>query len=242
MNKKSVFRQKYCRVMTLAICIIRTILLYILVIAAMRIMGKRQVGELQPTDLVITILISELASVPMQDFGIPILYGIIPILTLICAEILTSFLCIKSVRLRNLLSGHTISIIKNGVVQQRNMREMRLSTDDLMREMRIHNVSSLSDVAYAQMETNGHMTVILKPDFAPSTAGMIGVHPSPTGYPVVLISDGRLINENLSLCEKTLDWLLEQLKEHGVSFIRDVFLFTLDDFGNTAFIPKEMSK
>lgn len=148
---------------------IRTIILYFTVIFAMRVMGKRQIGELQPSELVVTIMISELASIPMQNTGIPLLSGIIPIITLVIAEITLSFFGMKSKPLRKILEGTPNIIIKNGKIDKAEMEKLRMTDDDLMEEMRLCSCTNIAEVEYGIVETNGKFSLILKKDHRPYT-------------------------------------------------------------------------
>ena len=151
------------------ISFIRTIILYITVIIAMRVMGKRQIGELQPSELVVTIMISELASIPMQSTGIPIFAGVVPILTLMVAEVSLSFLSMKSKAARKILVGTPSVIIKNGKIDTAEMEKLRINDDDLMEELRLCSCNNITDVEYGIVETNGKLSVILKRERQPYT-------------------------------------------------------------------------
>ena len=141
----------------MSVSLIRTLILYVAVIAAMRLMGKRQIGELEPSDLVITILISELAAIPMQDLGVPLTAGIIPIAALISIEILVSFLCLKSRRVRRLVNGRGAIIIRSGKLDRHKMSQLRITTDEVMEALRQNNIFSVADVKYGVIEPNGQL-------------------------------------------------------------------------------------
>lgn len=226
-------------VIKLSIAFLRTLLLYVAIVVALRIMGKRQIGEMQPTELVITFLISELASVPMQDFGIPLLSGLIPIFTLISAEILLSFCELKWMPVRRMLNGNPMIIIEHGKLLEKKLRNMRLSIDEVMEQLRIHNISDPSQIRFALVETNGQLSFVLEPSAMPVTAQMMHLSPTPTGVPVVIISDGRLIAHNLTQMNKDQRWLEQQLRKQNVKTIRDVFLMTLDECDNIFLQKKE---
>ncbi|MDR0931383.1 MAG: DUF421 domain-containing protein [Clostridiales bacterium] len=137
----------------------RTVILYVLVIIAMRIMGKRQIGELQPSELVVTIMISDLASIPMQTSGVPILAGVIPILTLVVAEIMLSFIALKFPKMRKVISGEISVVVHNGKINHNEMEKLRMNMDDLMEELRLANCPNVKDVQLAMVETNGKLSV-----------------------------------------------------------------------------------
>lgn len=216
----------------MAVSFIRTLILYLCVVIALRLMGKRQIGELQPSELVVTILVSELAAIPMQDFGIPILSGIIPMVTLVSVEILISFFCLKSLRLRRLINGNPCIIIKNGKLDERKLREMRLTVDEVLEQLRLSNIESVADLKTAIIETNGQLSYVLKKDARPVTAKMLSLTPDDSGIPLILICDGRIMTKNLETLNKTEDWLNKQLRQHGISSPRDVLIMTLDDSDN----------
>lgn len=154
---------------------LRTVILYLAIIVAVRLMGKRQVGEMQPAELVITILVSAVASVPMQDLDIPLAHGLVPVFTLIAAEVLVSALTLKCIPLRRLLSGKPVPVIRNGCIVQSALRKLRLSVDDLLEDLRLNGVFDLRQVAFAQIETNGQLSVLLQGAETPATAGQLGV-------------------------------------------------------------------
>ncbi|MBE7030933.1 MAG: DUF421 domain-containing protein [Ruminococcaceae bacterium] len=214
------------------ISFLRTIILYLLVIAAIRLMGKRQIGELQPSELVVAIMISDLASVPMSDIAIPLSNGIIPILTLIIAEVLLSFLSLKSETVRNLLTGKPSIVIRNGVIDQKEMRKSRYNLEDLMEELRLKDYIALSDIFMAILETNGELTVIPKSDKRPLKAEDFQIRTPQETLPHVIISDGKLRKEHLKEAGKDENWVKKQIAHHGASDIRQVFIMTVDNEQN----------
>ena len=152
--------------------LIRTLILYFVIIFSMRFMGKRQVGEMQPAELVITILISAVASVPMQDIELPLVHGIIPIITLVSAEVIISTLSLKHPKLRKLISGSPITIIRDGNIDQKAMQTLRITIDDLLEDLRLKDVYDLRTVRLAQMETNGRLSVMINSaDLPPCAKG-----------------------------------------------------------------------
>ena len=148
----------------MTISFVRTLLLYVLILIAVRLMGKRQISELQTSELVVTLLISDIAAIPMQDTGQPLSSGVIPIAVLVMCEIALSVFMLKNMRFRRFVCGKPIVVIDDGKIDQRAMRALRMSTEDLSEQLRQRNVFSLQDVAYAIIETNGKMSVIKKPD------------------------------------------------------------------------------
>jgi uncharacterized membrane protein YcaP (DUF421 family) len=227
--------------MEMTISFIRTLLLYAVVILAVRLMGKRQISELQTSELVVMLLISDIASIPMQDSGQPLVSGLIPIAALVMFEIVISVLMLKSTKFRKLICGRPIIVINNGVVQQNEMRRLRMSTEDLCEQLRQKNVFSIQDVAYAIVETNGKLSVIKKPDKEQPTAGMLAVALPDTGIETVVISDGVISQFSLQLCGKTTEWLYGVLKGQHLA-VRDIFLMTANTKGDFFIVKKEGGK
>ena len=176
----------------MVIAFIRTIFLYLLIIVGIRLVGKRQVGELERSELVLALLIADLAAVPMQDFGIPLLTGVIPILTLLCITMIISVLSMKSVSFRALLCGRPSIIVENGKLHQREMIKNRFTVDELMEELRMKGITDITTVKYAILETNGQISVLPFSDQKPPIAKDMNVAPQAAGLPLVMINDGRI--------------------------------------------------
>ena len=219
----------------------RTVILYLLVIVALRLMGKRQIGDMQPSELVITLLISEIAAIPLQDINQPVASGIIAILMLVVLEILLSVLGMKSFFIRKALSGRSAVIIKNGEIDQHAMRRVRLTVIDLIELLRGQSVFDISTVAYAVLEVNGNLSVLLKGDARQVTAGDVGIEPSPDGLPLPVISDGKIVDESLQSLQLERKDLKKRLSRSGLRE-QDVFLMTLDRFGNGETVVKREDK
>ncbi|MEG6572848.1 DUF421 domain-containing protein [[Clostridium] cellulosi] len=222
----------------MGIAFIRTVILYVLVVAAVRIMGKRQIGELQPSELVVAILISELAAIPMQETGTPLSSGIIPILTLIACEVILSALTLSSIKLRHIISGKPSILIKDGQIDQREMKRLRFTVDDLMEELRNSGYMNLDEIAYAVLETNGKLSVFPKCENKPVTAGMMNIKCEDTGLPTMLICDGILSLPSLAGVGKDMVWLEDTLTKQGLT-PEDVFIMTIDKSEKTIIIPKD---
>lgn len=203
----------------------RTLILYLCIILAVRLMGKRQVGEMQPAELVITILVSAVAAVPMQDLDIPLSHGLVPVFTLIAAEVLISVLTLKCVPLRKLLAGTPVPVIRDGVIDQQALGKLRLSLDDLLEDLRLAGVFDLRQVTFAQMETNGKLSVL-------KTDGGYGPF-----YTVV--SDGILDKQSLVRAGRSQEWLTSVLRAGGAGRPEEVFLFCVDGHGNMILLKKE---
>ena len=223
----------------MTVSLVRTLVLYVAVICAIRLMGKRQIGELEPSELVITILISELASIPMQDLGVPLATGLVPIAALISTEIIVSFLCLKSRRLRRLCNGRAAVLIYNGKVDAAKLRDLRITTDEIVEALRQNNIQSIADVKYGVLEPNGQLSYVLRPEAQPVTAGLIGKISPESGMPFLVITDGKPVLGNLRRLGVSLAALEKRVKKAGCGEIRNVFLMTLDDCGNQFIQKKE---
>ena len=227
-------------VMIMFISFLRTIALYLVIVVTVRVMGKRQIGELEPSELVVAILISDLAAVPMQDIGIPLLSGVIPILTLLALELLLSEWSLRSVGLRRLLCGRPVFIIREGVIDQRAMTKTRLTMDELSQCLRQKDILDPSQVQYAILETNGSLTTFLYPKYAPLTAQDAGKKAQTQEFPVTVISDGRVLTENLQSQGLDQTWLQRELAAQGLA-PKEVFLLTATAGGKTYLVKKECS-
>lgn len=219
------------------VSLIRVLILYTLVIFAIRLMGKRQVGEMQPSELVTTILVSAVASVPVQDLDIPLSHGVVPILALLSCELLLSAAGLKSLRLRRLLSGNPVAVIREGQLLQDNMRKLRMSVDDVLEDLRLAGVWDFRTVTLAQVETNGRLSVLLRPGDQPVTAAQAGLTPPPQPVWYTLVSDGRLLHKELRRAGVEADWLEKRLEQAGG--IRRVFLFCWDGMGHEILVKRE---
>ena len=218
----------------------RTILLYVILMVGIRAMGKRQIGELEPIELVLMLLISDLAAVPMQDFGIPLLNGVVPIITLLSLSMLLSFFSMQSVRFHRLVCGNPTTLITDGVIQQAAMRRNRFTLDELIDELRAQGVTDLTTVKYAVLETNGQLSVLLYPADAPATPKQLGkAVRDDVSIPVVLVNDGHVMKHGLK--DKGLDraWLDRTVRAHGFRDVQEILLLTVDDIGKVLCVGKE---
>ena len=206
---------------------IRTVILYFVITIGLRLMGKRQIGELEPTELVITLLISDLASVPMQDFGVPLLDGLVPIAVLLSLSMLVSYFNLKSIRFRNLVCGEPAILIQNGKVSQKAMAENRFTLDELLEQLRSQGIFDLAAVKYAILETDGQLSVL---PYAREQSEAL---------PTLIINDGRLMEKNLRHRGLNDIWLNRALQLHKISSVKDVFFLSVDDAGNILLIPRE---
>ncbi len=216
----------------------RALILYIGVVIGMRIMGKRQVGELQPFELVITLMIAEVASVPMQAPGIPLINGLVPAFTLLLSQVLLSYIILKSGRARAIICGTPSIVIRNGKIVQKELARLRFNVNDLLEQLRTNNIVNVSDVEYAILETNGQLTVIPKAQKRPATPEDLNLPTRYEGLPYNLIMDGHIQHKNLTEAGLDIDWLMQQLQVNGLK-ARDVFYAYLDSQGNLQIEIKE---
>lgn len=208
----------------------------------MRIMGKRQIGELQPSELVVAIMISDLATVPVSDIAIPLLSGVIPIMTLIIFEVTISFLTLKSEKARNIITGKPTYLIKDGIIAEKQMRNMRYNIEDLLEELRLKDCPNIADVHTAILETNGELSVVLKSDKRSVTPNDLKIKPNQESVPLVLISDGKIRFEHLRELNKDIKWLEKKLADRNIKSTKDVFLFSIDSDGIITMQMKDGAK
>lgn len=217
---------------------IRTLLLYVLIIFAVRMMGKRQISELQTSELVVTLLISNIASIPMQDTDQSMLSGIIPILVLVVCEVIISFLMLKRAGFRRVICGKPIVVINDGKIDQSEMKRLRMSTEDLYEQLRQKNVFNIEDVAFAVMETNGTLSVLKKPENETVTAKQMGIKTTDKGLQAVVISDGEIAQSSLDFCGLDKEWLYSILSNENIK-LNDIFIMTADKRRTYQIIKKE---
>lgn len=217
------------------ITITRTIILYIFVTLGIRLMGKRQIGEMQPNELVVTLLISEIAAIPLQDTSQPILNGVVAIFMLVILEILISVISMKSLFMRKIMNGKSAVIIKNGVIDQQMMKSVRMTVLDLVELLRGQDVFDISTVAFAVLEVNGNLSVLLKSSEQPATAADLNVKKDKALLPLPVISDGKIIKESLEAIGTDESAVRKMLKDDNVS---DIFLMTMDRDGNHSIIKQ----
>lgn len=215
--------------------IFRTAILFLFVTIAIRLMGKRQIGDMQPNELVVTLLLSEIAAIPLQDTAQPILNCIIAIFILVIMEIVFSILSLKSTFVRRLLNGQAVVIIKNGVIDQKAMKRVRLTVMDLIEQLRVQNVFDISTVAFAVLEINGELSVLLKSGDQPATAKDVEAKNDKAVLPLPVISDGKIISENLTALKITHSDVEKILKQNNLT-VKQVFLLTLDRKKNLTLI------
>ncbi len=223
--------------------VVRTLILYIAVVASLRIMGKRQIGELQPSELVVAIMISDLASVPMQAIDIPIISGILPVITLIIAEVLMSFLSLKSRRMRKIISGEPSIVIYDGKINEKELERLRFNINDLLAELRLNSCHDISDVEVAIIETSGKLSVIPKDTARGVTVeDMQNENIRRDGLPCTVIADGELNEKELMRSGKNRKWLDDKLRKNGIKDIKEVFMASVDAEGELFLQKKDKGK
>ena len=219
----------------MAISILRTIIIYMALLVSMRLMGKRQLGEMELSEFVVASLIADLASHPLQDVGIPMINGLVPIVTLFCCELLIAGLTLKSVRLRALLFGKPSMLIVRGQISQQEMRANRFTADELMQELRNQGIFDISQVEYAILETDGQLNVIPFPAEKPPTASQMGIQVKDGGFPAIVVNDGRVLQST----GHDRDWLNRELHRLGFDDAKGVYLMTVNRGGQVYVAGKE---
>ena len=217
---------------------IRTIILYLVLIFCIRLMGKRQIGQMEPSEFVVTMMVANLATIPMEDEGAPLYSGLIPMLTILGTELVLSGATLRSIRLRKLLCGKPVILIENGRILQQNLRATRVTLDELTGHLREKDVLDIRSVQYAILETNGNLSVFPFPSEVPASAKEAGIYPKGRFLPVTLISDGKLLRQNLQVAAKDEAWVHKVLGEYRAS-IAGTWLLTVDKGDNVVWFGKE---
>ncbi len=220
---------------------VRTIILYLILIAVIRLMGKRQIGQMEPTEFVVTMLVANLASIPMQDGAIPIYSGIVPIVTVLGVELVLSGLSLKSIRLRRVLCGKPVILIENGRILQENMRKTRVTIDELSGHLREKDVLDIQAVQFAILETNGNLSVFPYPKERPASARDAGIQARKQYLPFTIVSDGKLLKDNLTLSGKDSAWLQKVLQSHNAT-LADTWFLSVDSADHVVWYRKEETK
>ena len=219
----------------------RTVVLYLVLIAVVRLMGKRQIGQLEPSEFVVAMLVADLAAIPMQDGAISLLNGLVPILTVLAMELILSGLSMRSIRLRKLLCGKPVILIENGKINQRNLKRTQVTLDELSGHLRQKDVLDIQTVQYAILETDGNLSVFPYPAELPASAKDAKIKASKQSLPVTVVSDGRLLGDNLRVAKKDGAWLRRVLQERKTT-LEGTYLLTVDESGRVCYIPREEEK
>ncbi len=217
---------------------IRTIVLYLVLIFCVRLMGKRQIGQMEPSEFVVTMLVANLATIPMQNEGLPLYGGIVPMLTVLGMELVLSGAMLRSIRLRKILCGKPVILIENGRILQQNLRATRVTLDELTGHLREKDVLDIRAVQYAILETNGNLSVFPFPSEMPPSAKEAGISPKDRFLPVTVISDGQLLRQNLQYAAKDENWVHQVLGEYRAS-IAGTWLLTVDKADQVVWLGKE---
>ena len=223
----------------MAIVLLRTIIVYLTLLIAMRLMGKRQLGEMELSEFVAAALIADLAAHPLQDIGIPLINGLVPVLTIFCGEVLISGISMKSIKFRGLLYGRPSIIIQRGKILQQEMRSNRFTPEELMQELRNQGIYDISRVQYAILETNGTLNVMPCPEDKPVTAGMMGLSYDDESYPCIVIIEGRILENNLRWLGFDLKWLEKKLRAEKQGNAENIYLMIADRQGRSYIAKKE---
>ncbi len=225
----------------MTIVFIRAVILYMLLIFSVRFMGKHQIGELQPSELAITILISNIATLPVEDTSLPLLTGIIPILTLASLDVIMSWLGIKSKRLRNITCGKPVVIINNGRIDQKKMKEIRFTVDDLTEALHSQNIFDISEVQFAVVETTGTVSVYQKYEYRNVTNGDMKLKSKSIDPPEIVIDEGVIVNDALERLNLSEDKLRSILEKERLK-VKDIFIMTLDSNMKHSIVRRENRK
>lgn len=218
--------------------IIRTVILFVVVVIGLRLMGKRQIGQLQPYELVIVIMLSAIAAVPMGNTGIPLISGLFPILTLLVAQVALSYVSLKSERARGIICGTPSVLIENGRIIEKELARLRYNINDLLEQLRSKDMPNIGDVEFAILETSGQLSVIPKSQRRPIVPADLDLTTNYEGLPVTLIIDGYVFQKNLHRINLDHSWLESELKKFGVNNTRDVLFASIDTEGKLFFQVK----
>ena len=223
----------------MAIIFVRTVILYFAILISMRIMGKRQLGEMEISEFIVAALIADLAATPLQDIGIPLLNGLVPIIIMFCFEIIIAGLNMRSVKLRKLTYGRPEIIVRGGKIIREAMHKNRFTLDELMQELRAQGLTDTAQVEYAVLETNGQLSIILKSGDQPVTASQMGVVGDDVSYAHIIINEGRILDNNLELLGRDRRWLSNELKRQNFRSADEVYILTLSESGRVFCQAKE---
>lgn len=226
----------------MGVVLVRTVIVYAVILTAMRLMGKRQLGDLELSELVVTVLVADVAVIPIENPDVPLWFGLAPVLLLFVMEFLLSVLAMRSVRLRLALFGKPSIIIENGQIRQREMRRNRFTPEELLQELRNQGIEELQSVARAVLETSGQLNVLLRAEEQPVTASTLGITPPDAGRYTAIISDGRVLSENLQRLGRDQRWLDAELARRGAEHSTDVYLMLLSEGGQIYFAEKERGR
>ncbi len=218
--------------------IFRTMLLYALLIVVVRLLGKRQLGQMEPSEFVVTMLLANLATIPLEEPSTPVMHGIVPIALVFAAEYLTAYLTLRSIFVRRLFCGKPVILIENGKISAKNLRRTRINLDELTMHLREKEIFDLSEVKFAILETNGQLSTLMFSKNMPASAEEAGIPVHETELPITLISDGKLMKDNLDLTDKTEAWVQSELKKRNCTQ-KQTLLLTVDADDRIYFVKRE---
>lgn len=214
------------------IVFVRTFIIYAVVVVLMRLMGKRQIGQLEPYELVVAVMIAELAAIPMEDKAIPLVHGLIPIFTLFFIQVCISYINMKSLWFRSFMDGSPSIVIRNGKIDIDELAKARYNINELLEQLRTKGYANIADVEFAILETSGNLSVIPKSQKRPLTPADLHIDTGYEGQPLPLVLDGTIQRDNLSDAGLTVDWLVSELAKLGIDDVNEVFFASLDTQGN----------
>jgi len=218
----------------------RTLLMYFLVLVALRLMGKREIGKLSIFDLVVSVMMADIGIFIIEDPDMEISRAIVPILTLMLTQIMLSYITLKSKKIRELVEGEPALLISNGKINDEEMRKQRYTIDDLVTQLREKNIANVADVEFAILETSGKLSVFPKPSELPVTKGDLGIDEIYSSLPLPLVADGRVMSKNLKKIDKDNNWLNNQILMHGYNNVKEIYFASIDHKGNFYIDPKDV--
>ena len=218
--------------------LLRTFLFYGLLMAVLRLLGKRQIGEMEPAEFVVTMLLANLATIPIENPDVPVTHGLLPIAFVVGGELLLAYLTLRSIKIRKLLCGKPVILIEEGKISQENLRRTRINLDELTMHLREKNVFDLSQVKFAILETNGELSTLLYAKECPASAKEAGISVKEVELPITILSDGRLLRENLQAANKDISWVEAELKRRNCTQ-KEVLLLTVDRCNRVFFVRKQ---
>ena len=221
--------------------ILRAIIIYIIVLFAVRLMGKRQIGDMQPFELVVTLIIADLACIPMSDVAIPMVFGVVPLLTLVVLHHVLTIIIRKSVFFRTFLNGKPVVIINKNGIDYEAMKKLNITLNDLTEGLRANNCFDIADVAFAIVETNGNFSVLLKADASPTTNKNMNIKADPSALNIILVNDGKVLENNLAHFNLDCDFVNKVMKQQKTKKISDILILTLSQNGNVFYQEKTKS-
>jgi len=234
MNKSKLLVKNYNMTFTL-IC--RSLILYILILFLVRLMGKRQLGEMQPFELVITLIIADLATIPMAETALPLIQGIIPLLILVCIHFFIGFLSRKSLFLRKLFNGKPVILLDPDGINIENMKKANLNFNDLLEGLHSAGYFNLEELLYVILQTNGTMTVVNRAPYAPLTANDLDIKKDNASLPMIIVSKGKIIKENLKIARIDENFINQNINKAGIKSLKDVLILTLSNDGKIYIQP-----